>query len=121
MIWLLVLIVIASCTLPEIKKIELTVGKKGLHDALKNIGDYEEGEIKPKYTAFKSHIAIVGHILLTSPAEDLTSNSQRYKHARNAVLLIVNSIEKHSDYDFFVAKFINRIQRVSITLIKAIV
>lgn len=125
-IWPLCLLMLVGCTLPEIKKIELTVEKEMLYDALKNIVDYEEVEIKPQSTVFKSDATNVVLILLTNPSVEVTDNAQRYEHARKAALLTVNSIENHSDYDFFLVTFIertqigkyfnNKIQRVKFTL-----
>jgi hypothetical protein len=81
------------------------------YDALKNRGDHEEVEIKTQSKAFKSHVTNAVLILLTNPAEDITANAPRYEHARKAALLTANSIEKHSNYDFFLVKFMDRTQR----------
>jgi hypothetical protein len=109
-IWLLILVVIASCTLPETNTIspKFNVEIEMLTSTLKGLLDFEDVEIETQVTQTGSYCIHSLVIELINPSIRLYDDMAKKELAKNAALLSVNSIDNYQDYDQFIVKFTQR-------------
>lgn len=106
---------LAGCSLPEIEAVNFIVDEKMLYAELLKIGKYESVEIKSSSTAHASEVTKSLIIILTNPKVEVKEYADRYTNARKAVLLTINSIENHRNFDTYLVKFVKSTKKGAIT------